>query len=292
MTEEIEYIDKKPNLEKAILLCYHKLSEESFKFSDFKFLLLKEKREQRRKKPLSKEQKQLYQKWEIELRDFRYEWKSPFKSYTCATSYLSETLKKLVALKILDKHDNKYFMPAAGYYNLAKTNLMFNLSVFPERHIIRLYDDKVNLYGINPYLFGNDSKVVHSKLNELDNIFEKVENLVMDINNIQSESMAKEVIKEIKTGPYPKKDVKLALKYLKKRMIEPDHKKLAYKWVVDNGNARLLYIRKNYLLDLNLCALVKGFLNVFVDYFLPKPVVFTYEPKEKDFLQFENIFKK
>ena len=285
-----ENIEKKPNLEKAILLCYHKLSEESFKFSDFKFLLLKDKREQGRKKPLSKEQKQLFKKWEIELKDFLFKWKSPFKSYDYKTSYLSKTLTKMVAFKILDKHDKRYFLPSTGYYNLAKTNLMFNINRFPEKHIIRLYDDKLNLYGINPYIFENDNKVIHLKLNELENVFEKVKKIVTDINCIQSETLAEKVINEIKTGSYPKKDVKLALKYLKKRMIEPDHKKLAYKWVDDKGNARLLYIPKNYLLDMDICRLVEGFLNVFIDYFFPKPVVYTYEPKEKDITQFENLF--
>jgi hypothetical protein len=298
MNEETEYIDKKPNLEKAILLCYHKLSEESFKFSDFKFLLLKKERENKRKKPLTKEQKQLYQKWEMELKNFRYEWKNPFKSYRCTTAFLSKTLSKLVSLGILEKHNNNYSVPAEEYYNLAKTNLMFNISVFPKKSITRIYEDKVNLYGIIPGrvnkndTFENDVKVFWSKVNELENVFKKVENVIMDINRIQLEIMAKVAIREIKTGPFPKKDVKLALKYLKKRMTEPDKKKLTYNWIVDDGNEILVYSPKNYFLDTNLCILVKNFLNIFVDYFLPKPVVYTYESKEKDFPQFENVYQK
>jgi len=284
-----------PKLDKAIMICYYRTGRDHLDFGDLKYLLLKK---ELRRWP-SKEKKKLYQKWERELTDvIEKKWEPPLKNYDYDPPYLHKVLGQLVRDGMLCNQHNSYYHTPKGILEAVNSNLFYNIGSFPPEASRTIFDKKLTLYGILQPLkeeknkkLNDEISLFESKILELAIKYKDIEKNILDINKLQIEIMLNAAFNEIKNGEYSKKDKQYGFKFLELLFSASKDKHHIFKWVQYKNGFSLRYIPENYSLDRTLCKVIANIEYYIVNYFLPKPLIFTYEPDMKDITPME-IYEK
>jgi len=272
-----------PNLKEAVLICLYRTRHPNFEFRDFKYLLFK------REPRIQKEKKKLYEEWAQEFKNHRGEWKPPFKCYNYVDSYLAKTLNQLVSSGELDFSGRKYNLSPEGYLKAYRNDLFFNLKAYNKATTLTLFGGDLNLYGLHPRLSLDDQdKITKEKAANISKKIRKIEEKlkdirkdIIDLNMCQIEVIISCIINQIKNGGFPKKDKKIAYKFLG-MLYEPTEKAYKIFRLSYDGDNPVITYKNKYVLDKGLCELVFHIEYLIVNFFLNKPVVFNYAPNDGD----------
>jgi len=288
---------KKYILKDAIEQCFLKTKSNYLDFGDIKYLLS----EKDLGRFPTKEKKKLYTKWNKELEEAVLKTPIyPFKRFSFVGSYLVDILKEMEKENRIKKTKNGYsiYKSPFGYSNAIRTQDKMNMDFFPPDHITIM--DNMNIYGIIPFNVGKTDtlfeKIIASKIKkkllEMRKKFNSIEEDFNYINKAQLLYSMKFLIKEIKKGNFSKKDKKMAYNFLKSRFVNRDTFN-DFEWIKKNKKELIHYKNEDYFLtDKKLCNLLQNIQRRAINFFDPKPIVFTSIFDEKNIIEYRKIMNE
>jgi len=249
----------------------------------------------------TKEKKKLYTKWNNELADPVFkDLIFPFKRFSFVGSYLVDILEEMEKENRIKKTKKGYsiYDSPFGYSNAIRTQDKMNMDFFSPNSITNL--DNLNIYGILPFNIGKTDSLydkilaakIKKKLKEMRNKFDSVEEDFNYINKAQLLFSMKVLLKEIKKGKFSKKDKKMGFNFLKSKFVDKN-KFDDFKWITKNKKEVIHCINENYIIkDKELCKLLQNIQRRAVNFFDPKPIVFTSKFDGKNIIEYRNIMKE